>query len=568
MHIATTIGMLLAASLLAGLVGEWLRLPKVTAYLIAGLLLGPSVFDLVPHDHHEFLEPLTKLAMALVLFHLGAQFPMEQMRRLAAKAIPLSLGEIFLTVALVTAGLILLDVSGSKALLLGTLAVATAPATTMLVLRETGAAGPVTTMTGTLVTLNNIAAVVLFELVWLGIQLAGGESDVQPVQVLATLGIDLFGSAFLGFLGGLVVSYSCELLSPGRWLVLLIGVSGLLLGISESLDLPYMLTFLVLGVVVVNSSGAAEKIIGQFDSIGGLLTVVFFSVHGSEMNLQLLWQVGTVGVAYVVLRCVGKVLGVYFTAPYASVSREVQVWLGPALLAQAGAAISLATTAKTRDPEMGGDVQAIILGTVIFFEIIGPLLTRRSVLQSGEMPIANSIHHTFGTPMSALRNVWTRLSGSAGLTGREPQTDRMNVEQVMRRSVDGIAESADFNEVLHFVENSHDNTFPVLDDRRAVVGLIRFDLLNQACFDPHEDHLLLASDLATPPEVLLRPSQPVRDAVELFRQTTDDCVPVVSDDSPHVLIGTLRRGDLTNLLIRDRNQKNRQQSKSDQNGDH
>ncbi|MEM9367172.1 MAG: CBS domain-containing protein, partial [Planctomycetota bacterium] len=141
----------------------------------------------------------------------------------------------------------------------------------------------------------------------------------------------------------------------------------------------------------------------------------------------------------------------------------------------------------------------------------------------------------------------------AGLLDKKTAlSDRMRVEQVMRRNVEGIAEHADFNEVVHFVEHSHDNTYPVLDEERCVVGLIRFDLLNQAFFDPHVDTLLRAGDLATPPEVLLRPSQPVRDAVDLFRHTNDDCVPVVTDDKPARLIGTVRRSDLTTLLIRDR----------------
>ncbi|MEO9594490.1 cation:proton antiporter, partial [Rhodopirellula bahusiensis] len=150
-HIATTLGMLLTASLLAGLASEFLRLPKVTAYLIAGLLLGPSFGDVIPHEHHLVLEPLTKLAMALVLFYLGTLFPFDQIRRISRRAIPLSFGELVFTVILVTVGTYLLGMSAAQAALLGTLAIATAPATTMFVLRETNAEGPVTSLTGTLV---------------------------------------------------------------------------------------------------------------------------------------------------------------------------------------------------------------------------------------------------------------------------------------------------------------------------------------------------------------------------------------------------------------------------------
>ena len=552
-HIATTLGLLLTASLLAGLVGEWIRLPKVTAYLIAGLLLGPSVFDAIPHDHHVVLEPITKLAMALVLFYLGTLFPFDQIRRIARRAIPLSMGELIATVTLVTLGTWFVGMSLPQAILLGTLAIATAPATTMFVLRESGAEGPVASLTGTLVALNNLVAVIAFELVWLGLEAATG-GVAASISGTAWLLLRSLGGAFLlGLIGGFVISYSCEILNPRRWLVLLIGVSALLLGAAEMWQLPYMLEFLVVGVVVVNSSSGTEKITTQLDSIGGLLTVVFFSVHGSELELQALWGVGLAGVAYVVLRSLGKWVGIAAVATQLRMSPEVRTWLGPAMLAQAGVAISLAAAASSRDPALAGQVQTIILGTVVVFEIAGPLLTRAAVLRSGEMPIANSISHTFGTPLEALRNVLTRLAGSAGLLDkRTALSTRMRVADVMRRNVEGIPQNADFNEVIHFVEHSHDNTFPVIDEDRSVVGLIRYHLLNQAFFDPHSDQLLRAEDLATPPEVLLHPSQPVRDAVTLFHNTNDDCVPVVTDQMPYRLIGTVRRSDLTTLLIRDR----------------
>jgi len=554
-HIATTVGLLLGASLLAGLASEMLRLPKVTAYLIAGLLLGPSVFDVIPHDHHQFLEPLTKLAMALVLFYLGTLFPFDQMRRIRKRAIPLSLGEIVFTGLFVTTGIYLLGMTPAQSVLLGTLALATAPATTMFVLRETNAEGPVTSLTGTLVTLNNLAAVIIFELVWLGIELfsVGDAQSLTVGPTLARLVQSLGGAFVLGCVGGLVMSYACEIMHTRRWLVLLVAVASLLLGISETFNLPYMLVFLVVGVVVVNSSSGTQKITAQLDSIGGLLTVVFFSVHGSELDLSKLAEVGLIGASYVVLRSLGKVFGIWVVATRTKASPQIRTWLGPAMLAQAGVAISLSATASSRNPAIAEPVQTIILGTVVVFEVLGPLLTRAAVLRSGEMPIANSIHHTFGTPMSALRNVFTRLAGSAGLLDKKTAlSERMKVEQVMRRSVEGIAEGADFNEVVHFVEHSHDNTFPVVDDDRCVVGLIRFDLLNQAFFDPHSDHLVRAGDLATPPDLLLYPSQPVRDAVDLFRKTSDDCVAVVTDEAPHRLIATVRRSDLTSLLIRDR----------------
>ncbi len=554
MHIAATIGILLTASLLAGLVSELLRLPKVTAYLLAGMLLGPSCFDVIEHEHHEVLEPITKLAMALVLFYLGTLFPFDHLRRIAGRALPLSIGELIGTVGLVTIAMLLVGMSPAQSILLGTLAIATAPATTMFVLRETGAEGAVTTLTGTLVTINNLLAIIAFELVWLGIELTSGDgAGASVATMMQDMTLMFGGAAGLGIVGGLVTAYACEILHSRRWLVLLVGVCSLLLGISESAGIPYMLVFLVLGVVVVNACSVTQKITKQLDSIGGLLTVVFFSVHGSELDLRLLAGVGVAGAAYVASRSAGKVFGIAIVARRTGATPQVRRWLGPAMLAQAGVAISLSATAAERNPELATAIQTIVLGTVVVFEIVGPLLTRAAVLNAGEMPVALSIRHTSGTPIEAFKNVAVRLAGSAGLLNKKTSlTERMKVEQVMRRNVEGIAQDADFNAVITFVEHSHDNTFPVVDTENRVVGLIRFDLLNQAFFDPHVDSLLRAEDLATPPEVLLHPGQPVRDAVELFRHTADDCVPVVTTEPPHALVGSVRRADLTTLLIRDR----------------
>ena len=131
LHIASTLGLLLGICLAAGLFADVLHLPKVTAYLLVGLLVGPSVLDLIPEGHVELFEPVLKLAMAVVLFNLGCEFTFTKVRRVAAHCLALSAAEIATTCGLVTFGLLAFGCSGSMALLLGCLAVATAPATTI-----------------------------------------------------------------------------------------------------------------------------------------------------------------------------------------------------------------------------------------------------------------------------------------------------------------------------------------------------------------------------------------------------------------------------------------------------
>ncbi len=313
-HIATTLGLVLAVCLAAGVFADLLHLPKVTAYLLVGMLVGPSVLDWVPEEHVELFEPVLKLAIAIVLFNLGCEFTFTKVRRVAAHCLALSAAEILATFGLVTVGLVLFGSSGSKALLLGCLAVATAPATTILVLKEFRSEGPVTESTGFLVAMNNFACIVMFEFAFLAVQLMQGNLEDSFGRELAAVALDTAGSIALGVGGGLVVSYGCGLLNIKRWLVLLVAATTFLLGISVSLDIPYMVTFLVMGVTVANTSDYTSKIVDELDHLSGLLAVLFFAIHGTQLDVGAFLAAGKLGLIYIVFRMAGKWLGVYGAA--------------------------------------------------------------------------------------------------------------------------------------------------------------------------------------------------------------------------------------------------------------
>ncbi|MEZ6147838.1 MAG: cation:proton antiporter, partial [Planctomycetaceae bacterium] len=226
----STLGLLLGVCLAAGVFADLLRLPKVTAYLLVGLLVGPSVLNWVPEGHAELFEPILEMAMAVVLFNLGCEFTFTKVRRVATRFLSLSAGEISVTFGVVALGLVLLGYSAGTALLLGCLAVATAPATTILVLKEFRSEGPITECTGFLVAMNNFACIVMFELAFLAIHLVQGKLRVPLSEQLGSVLLDIAGSIVLGVLGGLVISYGCGLLKMKRWLVLLVASATFLLG--------------------------------------------------------------------------------------------------------------------------------------------------------------------------------------------------------------------------------------------------------------------------------------------------------------------------------------------------
>jgi len=558
LDLVSSIGLLLVLSLVVALIAEIVHIPKVTSYLLVGLVMGPSVLNFVREEEHlSQVHSLTELAMAVVLFYLGSHFPLAHLRKIGRRALKISLGELSLTFTLVFAGILLVTNDWKMALLLGCLALATAPATTILVIKEFQSEGEVTEYTSILVALNNLVCIIAFELAFVGISLFSG-TGLEIESSLTWLAVSLLASVVLGAAGGLLISYGCGLLKQSLWLVLLVGVCAIVMGVSDQLGVPYMLTFLMMGVVVANVSEDRMAIVKEINATMSLLCVMFFAVHGAELNLNTFWTVGLVGFVYIVCRIAGKFLGVHFAARIMHEPPEVRNWLGLAILAQAGAAIALCTIAAERDPALGKPIQVIILGSVVVFEILGPILTRQSLLRAGEIPIAQAIHHSSHSFLGEFRNIWSRFITSLGLDPTPKKTAKdLTVNELMRKNVKGIAQDADFDSVISHIEHSHDNIYPVVDERNMVTGVIRYPLLCQSLFDPTVSQLVRAIDLTTETGKILHPEDPLDTAFQLFTDSSDDIIPVVTQSEPCALVGVIRRSDIQALLIRKRKTDNK-----------
>ncbi|KAA0139353.1 MAG: cation:proton antiporter [Gimesia chilikensis] len=553
-HIIFTLGIFLAAGLLAGTLGELFRLPKVTAYLLIGVILGPAILDLIPHEHLEELKPLTDLAMALVLFGLGNHFTLSRLRRLFKRVLPLSIGEVLGTFFIVFVGLLLVGESPGAAILLGALAIATAPATTILVLKEMQSEGPISEYTGILVALNNLISIIAFEVIFVAVFFLQGDS--AHASVLPQLGhllLDIFGSVFIGVFGGLMISYGSSIIKGSRRLIMFIGLIALALGLCRTTGVPYMLTFLAMGFTVANSLAEEDvpKVEAELYPLTGFLCVLFFIIHGAELKPQQFIEAGLIGGSYIVLRLVGKYIGIFIPARMRGEEPEVSIWLGTALFAQAGAAIALSAIAVSRDPVLGGHLQTIILGSVVFFEIVGPIMIRQSVLRAGEVPLIHAIHHTAGDPISEFQSMIRRFLVSFGLLSEIDQPpDQILVEQLYRKNVKGIAQTATFNEVISFIEHSHDNTFPVIGPNEEVVGVIRYQDLSNTLFDPKIGSLVRAADLANNLETVVYPDDSLARVWSKFREGSYDCLPVVSREQPHRMLGVIRRWEILKYYIK------------------
>ncbi len=551
------LGILMAAALAAGGLGAVLRLPKVTSYLLMGVILGPSVLHVVSHDNAKQLGPLTDLAIALVLFNLGCHFPLARAKRIFRFVPRMSIGELGLTFVLVAAGVWALGLSWPGALLLGALALATAPATTILVLKEYESEGPVTESAYAMVAVNNVVAIVLFEILFVGIHAMQGKLVAPFVSEMIFFAGGLGVSIVMGIAGGMMVSFCYGLVAENRRLALLVATIVMLLGGCHMLEeyyhieVPYLLTFVAMGVTVANTTYHGRQLNAELDRITGLLCVVFFATHGAELNLDALPKVGMIGAAYIILRSFGKYFGPMLPGNKGHEEPTVRRWLGLALLSQAGVAITLSEMAAERDPQLGTDLQTIILGTVVVFEVIGPLLIRLSVTRAGEVPIARAISHPTFNILDQVRTVWNRILLAFGYDPwRNREAEDITVNEMMRKKVGTVSQSATFEEVIEAIEHSRDNTFPVTSNDGELVGVIRYRELSDVLFDPDIGSLVRAADLTTAAGRVLYPDDTIDRACEIFSSRKDDCIPVLNREKPQVFLGLVRRRDILRMLAR------------------
>jgi Kef-type K+ transport system membrane component KefB len=276
------------------------------------------------------------------------------------------------------------------ALLLGIIAMETAAASTLMVMRESNTAGPLTDTLTALIAINNILTLVAFALLAAALDLRQGRLEGVPTGELLYTSLfpllwQLAGSAALGFLSGLRLSFwANHAVEYGEALMLLVGCILLTVGAADILDLSPLVASLAVGATMVNLSGSSRKLLAALGRTDPPLYAIFFVIAGADLNLVLLPSLGLLGIIYIVGRAVGKVAGACYAARRLGAEPAVQRYLGPAMLAQAGLAIGLLLAVNQRFPDLAPTVSTVVLAAVAVFEVIGPVGARLALVRSGE----------------------------------------------------------------------------------------------------------------------------------------------------------------------------------------
>ena len=407
MQVLISLSLALVGGLLMSRLAKKLNLPAVTAYLVAGLLLGPycigalNILEIGFNTPEEVtnLDIISQVALGFIAFTIGNEFRLEQLKHMGRQAITVGIAQAVFTTVLVDAALVALHfmnpalISVSSAITLGAIAAATAPAATLMVVRQYKADGPLTKLLLLVVAIDDAVGLVLFSASF-GVATALESGAISLVTVLVEPLVEIVLSLALGGFAGWVL-YRVEkyFFSRSKRLSISIGFVLLTVGLSMAefevggihCGFSLLLVCMMTGTVFCNICNFSEELMGRVDSWTAPLFVLFFVLSGAELNLRVLSNplVLLIGVVYIVSRSLGKYLGAYGSCKATGCSEGITKHLGITLLPQAGVALGMALTAqRLSDGEM---VRNVVLFSVLVYELVGPALTKRALIAAGEI---------------------------------------------------------------------------------------------------------------------------------------------------------------------------------------
>lgn len=376
------LGGLLLLGMFADELGRRTRLPRVSLMILFGVAVGSSGFDVLPPDVYGWFDFLAAAALTMVAFLLGSRFTQSRLRDQGKAIVVISLTAVLVTAATVGGGLLLVGAPLIIALLLGGIATATAPAATQDIVKQTKAQGPFTDTLLGVVAIDDAWGLILFSVLLITAKaiLGDGGFDILT-QSLWELG----GAVAVGTAVGLPAAYLTGRLHTGEPIQAeAIGVVFLCAGLALWLEVSFLLSGMIAGALIVNLAQHHTRTFHEIERIEWPFMVLFFVLAGASLDLGALKEIGLIGVAYLGLRIVGRIVGGWAGGIASGVPLLHRHWIGFALLPQAGVALGMALVAAIHFPELGKTLLAVTIGSTIVFELFGPLFTQAALRKTGE----------------------------------------------------------------------------------------------------------------------------------------------------------------------------------------
>jgi Kef-type K+ transport system membrane component KefB len=399
----------LFAGLMLSRLAKLVQLPAVTAYLVAGIIIGPfclGAFNVpglgfTSETQLKSFSIISDVALGFIAFSIGNEFRLAQLKTIGRQATVIGIFQAVLTTLIVDAALILLHIiipdkfSLSAAIIMGAIASATAPAATLMVVRQYKAKGPVTDVLLPVVALDDAVGLVLFS-VSFGMAkafLPGGSINVisvivEPlIEVVLSVGLGALMGYLFTFFERFFHSRSKRLSMSVAFVFLTVAISSLKFEIGGvHVAFSSLLSCMMLGTIFCNICDFSEQLMDRLDRWTAPIFILFFVISGAELDLSVLTDliIVLIGIVYIVFRCLGKYFGARISSTFVKSEPNIRKYLGITLFPQAGVALGMALKAQVLG-EIGAIVANLTLFSVLIYELVGPFLTKLALTKAGEI---------------------------------------------------------------------------------------------------------------------------------------------------------------------------------------
>lgn len=407
-NVLLNVSIALLAGLLMTRIFKKFKLPDVTAYLIAGVLIGPyclgklGVPGLGFHsmDEVEMLSLIAKVALGFIAFSIGSEFRLEELKKIGKQAFSIGIFQALTATICVDAALLLVHfimpdkLSVPQVLVLGAIATATAPAATLMVVRQYKAKGPLTDLLLPIVALDDAVGLIVFAICF-GVAKTLVSGEVDFISIFVNPLVEIILSLLLGAIMGWVLTQMEKLFFSNTnrlnmtiaFVFLTVSISMISFQVGPvHVGFSSLLVCMMLGTVFCNTCDLSEDMMTASDKWTSPLFAVFFVISGSELELSVFGDgaIVLIGLVYIVFRCVGKYFGTYFSAKATKCEPQICKYLGITLFPQAGVALGMCATAMLLG-EHGALIRNITLFAVLIYEVVGPLMTREALTAAGDI---------------------------------------------------------------------------------------------------------------------------------------------------------------------------------------
>lgn len=386
MDIIFNISVLFLSGLLFARIFGKFKFPDVTGYLIGGIIIGPCVLGLLSKEAVDSMDAISQLALSFIAFSVGSEMNFESIKQMGTKILIVTFFEAIGALIFVTLTMLLFfKTDVAFAITIGSIASATAPAATLMVIKQYNAKGGLVDVLIPVVALDDAICIMAFGVCSsIAITIMSG-SDLNFVNMIFEPVKEIFLALIVGFVAGIIfILLSKRLKNDTETLTFTLAMIFIVTTVTDKWGLSSLLTLMMSGIVISNMGSVDRRYQELISTITPPIFIAFFVLSGADLNLGGLKAAGLIGFAYVIARVLGKFFGAMASTKLTGFSKEVQNNLGLTLVPQAGVAIGLSLIAEKIIPEPHGSmIRTIILAGTICYELIGPIVAKIALKRAG-----------------------------------------------------------------------------------------------------------------------------------------------------------------------------------------